>query len=77
MALPGFNAEASLRRTSAQYRSATAWLRRNGGGMASQVMPSYIFPHCPPGYSYRCQWVYIGRYERYWQCGCFRNFRLE
>jgi hypothetical protein len=73
MALPGFNAEESLHKTSTRYRSAGASFHRNGGSMASQVIPSQS---CPPGYSYRCQWVYAGGYERYWECGCFRNYQI-
>jgi len=71
MALPGFNAEASLLKTSVQYRSASTWLHRNGGSPALQVMPSYLFPRCPTGYVYRCRWVYIGGGEQIWECGCF------
>ena len=76
MALPGFNAEESLHQTSTRYRSAAASFHRNGGGIASRVMPSQIFQRCPPGYLYRCQWVYIGGGERYWECGCFRNYQV-
>jgi hypothetical protein len=76
MALPGFNAEASLHKTSTRYRPPGPSFHRNGGSMASGVMPSYIFQRCPPGYWYRCQWVYMGGYERYWECGCFRNYQV-
>ena len=75
MTMPGFTAEASLVKTSSRYRSEGAWFRRDGGSAASQIVASYI-QRCPPGYLYRCQWVYIGGYERYWQCGCFRNYTV-
>jgi hypothetical protein len=84
MTMPGFNAETSLAATSSQYRSAGAGIHRGGGTAASQVVACYYasasgpgsFRFCPSGYSYRCQWVYIGAYERYWECGCFRNWQV-
>jgi hypothetical protein len=74
MTMPGFSGEASLVKTTSRYQSAGARFRRNGGTAASQIVASYIVQRCPPGYSYRCQWVYIGAYERYFECGCFRNY---
>jgi hypothetical protein len=74
MKIPRFSAEASLVKTSFQYRSAGTWLHRSGGSAESQVLASYIVHRCPPGTSYRCQWIHIGGYERYWECGCFPNY---
>jgi hypothetical protein len=45
MAMPGFNAGASLVKTSSQYRSASARLHRTDGGAESQVVASYIQQH--------------------------------
>jgi hypothetical protein len=89
MTMPGFSAEAALVKGSGQYKSGRAWLRRNGESAVSQVVPSYymlgtpfqpsavsFLNPCGPGYSYRCQYVWSGPYERYWECGCFRNFQV-
>jgi hypothetical protein len=92
MTMPGFSADAALVKGSGQYRSGRAGLRGNGWSAASQVVPSYymlgipsqpsaptsvsFLNPCGPGYSYRCQYVWSGPYERYWECGCFRNFQV-
>jgi hypothetical protein len=72
MTIPGFNAEASLVKTSSQYRSAGARFHHNGGSAESQITACYLSDGCPPGYSLRC--IGDGWYS---ECRCFRHYVIE